>query len=100
MTLKNKIIRFNFSVILLEVIIALILKGNFYMRDLNKKHNYFFRSGHPLENLYSLSKCDYLLSVRSSFAGWAHFTNETQLLTLDQNGRNTSIEDYKSSGYA
>ena len=96
MTLKNKIIRFNFSVILLEVTIALILKGNFYMRDLNKKHNYFFRSGHPLENLYSLSKCHFLLSVPSSFAGWAHFIGETPLLRLDEKVFEPSINDFEN----
>ena len=61
-----------------------------------EKHNFLFRSGHPLENLYSLSKCDYLLSVPSSFAGWAHFIGETALLTLDNNTKDLSREDFKS----
>jgi len=61
-----------------------------------EKHNFFFRSGHPLENLYSLSKCDYLLSVPSSFAGWAHFIGETPLLTLDEHVRELSVQDFKS----
>jgi hypothetical protein len=60
-----------------------------------EKHNFFFRPGHPLENLYSLSKCDYLLSVPSSFAGWAHFIGETGLLSLDKNVRQLSREDFK-----
>jgi hypothetical protein len=61
-----------------------------------EKHKFFFRSGHPLENLYSLAKCDFLLSVPSSFAGWAHFIGETALLTLDQNARDLSKKDFKS----
>jgi len=61
-----------------------------------EKHNFFFRSGHPLENLYSLSKCDYLLSVPSSFAGWAHFIGETPLLNLDEHVREISRHDFKS----
>jgi hypothetical protein len=61
-----------------------------------EKHNYFFRSGHPLENLYSLSKCDYLLSVPSSFAGWAHFIGETPILKLDQRVCRLSINDFKN----
>ena len=60
-----------------------------------EKHNYFFRSGHPIENLYSLSKCDYLLSVPSSFAGWSHFIGETALLLLDKNVRKLSREDFR-----
>ena len=61
-----------------------------------EKHNFFFRSGHPLENLYSLAKCDFLLSVPSSFAGWAHFIGETALLTLDHNVRDFPSADFKS----
>ncbi len=61
-----------------------------------EKHNFFFRSGHPLENLYSLSKCDYLLSVPSSFAGWAHFIGETPLFNLDNNVRGLSRNNFKS----
>ena len=61
-----------------------------------EKHNYFFRSGHPLENLYSLSKCDFLLSVPSSFAGWSHFIGETPLYNLDNDVRDLSRDDFKS----
>ena len=60
------------------------------------KHNFFFRSGHPLENLYSLSKCDYLLSVPSSFAGWAHFIGETPLLELDEKVCKPSINEFEN----
>ena len=59
-----------------------------------EKHNYFFRSVHPLENLYSLAKCDFLLSVPSSFAGWAHFIGETPLLKLDKKVCKPSINDF------
>ena len=59
-----------------------------------EKHKFFFRSGHPLENLYSLSKCDFLLSVPSSFAGWAHFIGEKPLLKLDENVCKLSIDDF------
>ena len=61
-----------------------------------EKHNFYFRSGHPVENLYSLSKCDYLLSVPSSFAGWAHFIGEKPLLKLDENVCKLSIDDFVS----
>jgi hypothetical protein len=60
-----------------------------------EKHKFFFRSGHPLENLSSLSKCDYLLSVPSSFAGWAHFIGETPLFNLDNNVRELQWLEFK-----
>ena len=59
------------------------------------KHKFFFRSGHPLENLYSLSRCDYLLSVPSSFAGWSHFIGETPLFNLDNNVREIQWLEFK-----
>ena len=59
-----------------------------------EKHNFFFRLGHPLENLYSLSKCNFLLSVPSSFAGWAHFIGETPILNIDKNVRDLSKDDF------
>jgi hypothetical protein len=36
-------------------------------------HNYYFRAGHPLENLGALSLCDGLLAAESSFTGWAQY---------------------------
>lgn len=60
-----------------------------------EKHNYFFRSGHPIENLYSLSKCDFLLSVPSSFAGWSHFVGETPLYSLDNYVREIQLFEFK-----
>jgi hypothetical protein len=80
-------ITFNFPAILFGAIIAFMIKGNFYMRDLNKKHRIFFSAGYPLANLYSLSKCDVLLSVPSSFAGLAHFIGETLLFNLEKMSR-------------
>lgn len=61
-----------------------------------EKNNFFFRSGHPLENLYSLANCDFLLSVPSSFAGWAHFIGETPLLRLDEKVCEPSITDFEN----
>lgn len=60
-----------------------------------KNHTFFFRAGHPLSNLYSLSKCDFLVSVPSSFAGWAHFIGNVPYFNLDNNVRSISIDDFK-----
>lgn len=61
-----------------------------------QKHTIFFRAGHPLSNLYSLSKCDFLISVPSSFAGWAHFIGEVPYLVIDKNVRKLVINDFTS----
>ncbi|MBT3666269.1 MAG: hypothetical protein HN548_02230 [Opitutae bacterium] len=61
-----------------------------------KKHTFFFRAGHPLSNLYSLSKCDFLVSVPSSFAGWAHFIGEVPYLAIDKKVRKVTAHDFKS----
>ena len=61
-----------------------------------EKHHSFFRSGHPLENLYSLAKCDFLLSVPSSFAGWAYFIGETPFFKLNEKVRKLSINDFEN----
>lgn len=60
------------------------------------KHKFFFRSGHPIENLYCLSNCDFLLSVPSSFAGWAHFIGKTPIFNLHAKVRNLSSTDFKN----
>lgn len=57
--------------------------------------NYFFRKGHPISNLYSLSLCDYVISVPSSFVGWAHFIGKIPCLTLDKKVREIEINDFK-----
>ena len=61
-----------------------------------RNHTFFFRAGHPLSNLYSLSKCDYLVSVPSSFAGWAHFIGEVPCLTLGKEVRKLTVQEFKS----
>jgi hypothetical protein len=61
-----------------------------------ENHIIYFRAGHPLANLYSLSKCDFLLSVPSSFAGWSHFIGETPLLKLDEKVCKLSINDFEN----
>jgi hypothetical protein len=61
-----------------------------------QKHTFFFRAGHPLSNLYSLSKCDFLISVSSSFAGWAHFIGEVPYLVLDKKVSKITTNDFVS----
>ena len=37
------------------------------------KHCYYFRAGHAVENLGSLSLCDGMLAASSSFSGWSEY---------------------------
>ena len=40
------------------------------------------RVGYPLENLYSLSLCDYLVGPPSSYIGWASLVSATPLISI------------------
>ena len=41
------------------------------------------RVGYPVENLYSLSKCDFLVGPPSSYIGWSAFYGNKPLLTIE-----------------
>ena len=41
------------------------------------------RVGYPVENLYSLSKCDFLVGPPSSYIGWSAFYANKPLLTIE-----------------
>lgn len=41
--------------------------------DAFQGHYFFFREGHPIENLCSLSLCDGMLAAESSFTGWSEY---------------------------
>ena len=45
--------------------------------------NCYIRTGYPLENLYSLSKCDFLLGPPSSYIGWASYYGNRNLFTIE-----------------
>lgn len=67
-------------------------------QDLNvfNKHTFYFRAGHPLSNLYCLSKCNFLISVPSSFAGWAHFIGKVPYLIINKNVKKLALNDFNS----
>ena len=45
--------------------------------------SYCFRSGHMIENLYSLAECDYIISPPSTYGMWASFYGKTPLYIID-----------------
>ena len=44
-------------------------------------HQHFFRSGHPIENLYTLAACDGMIAAESSFTGWSQYYGNCLLYT-------------------
>ena len=55
---------------------------------------FFFRYGHPVENLYSLSQCDYIITTESSFAGWACFFGKVPHFFVSREVRALKHEDF------
>lgn len=45
--------------------------------------NFCFRSGHMIENLYSLAECDYIVSPPSTYGMWASFYGKTPLYIVN-----------------
>jgi len=45
--------------------------------------NFCFRSGHMIENLYSLAECDYIVSPPSTYGMWASFYGKKPLYIIE-----------------
>jgi hypothetical protein len=45
--------------------------------------DFYFRSGHMMENLYSLAECDCLVTPPSTYGMWASFYGQTPLCIVD-----------------
>ena len=58
--------------------------------------NFVYRSGHPIENLYTLSECDYLISPPSTFAMWASLVGATPALFAESADIDFTLEDFSS----
>lgn len=52
-----------------------------------------FRSGHMIENLYSLAECDYIVSPPSTYAMWASFYGKVPLYLINDPGQRISTTD-------
>ena len=50
--------------------------------NLFKNLNCCVRVGYPLENMYTLSKCDYLIGPPSSYIGWSAFYGNIPLFSI------------------
>jgi hypothetical protein len=45
---------------------------------------FFFRSGHPIENLYALAECNFIITPPSTYGQWASFYGKTPFCFLEE----------------
>ena len=57
------------------------------------KMDFCFRSGHMIENLYSLAECDYIVSPPSTYGMWASFYGKVPLYLIDDPAQRISTTD-------
>lgn len=55
--------------------------------------DFYFRSGHMIENLYSLAECEYIVSAPSTYGMWASFYGKTPLCIVNDPDQILSITD-------
>jgi hypothetical protein len=67
-------------------------------KDVSKfsQFNYIFRVGEPIENLYSLAQCDYIISPPSSFSQWASFYGKVPFYVIKDPTADISLSDFKT----
>lgn len=57
--------------------------------------NFYFRSGHMIENLYSLAECDYIISPPSTYGMWASFFGKVPLYIIQDPEKSISINYFE-----
>jgi len=55
--------------------------------------DFYFRSAHMIENLYSLAECEYIVSAPSTYGMWASFYGKTPLCIVNDPDQILSIAD-------
>jgi hypothetical protein len=55
--------------------------------------DFFFRSGHMIENLYSLAECEYIVSAPSTYGLWASFYGKTPVCIINDPDQLITIND-------
>ena len=56
--------------------------------------DFVYRSGHPIENLYTLAKCDYLISPPSTYAMWASLVGSTPAYYAESPNVEFGLDDF------
>jgi hypothetical protein len=55
--------------------------------------NFYFRSGHIIENLYSLAQCDYIVTPPSTYGMWASFYGKVPLCVVHDPATTLSLTE-------
>jgi hypothetical protein len=55
-------------------------------------HTFYFRAGHPLENLHSLAACDGMIAAASSFTGWSQYYGGVPVWHIRKDGDRNSLQ--------
>jgi hypothetical protein len=63
-------------------------------QSLFKSFNCVFGSGHLIEDMYALSKCDYIIGPPSSYTMWASFYGEKPLYMIRDVGKTINVKDF------
>jgi hypothetical protein len=57
----------------------------------------FLGTGQPIEDMYGLAGCDYIMGPPSTYSMWASFYGEVPLYQFEDANRKISIEDFSYS---
>ena len=64
-------------------------------RELFEQYPCYYSTGHYIEDMYILSKCNYIFGVCSTFSLWASFFGEVPLHTIENKDFNITKEGFK-----
>ena len=64
-------------------------------RELFEQYPCYYSTGHYIEDMYILSKCNYIFGVSSTFSIWASFFGEVPLYLIDNKDLNIKKEGFK-----
>jgi hypothetical protein len=73
----------------------LICSDEMQVLNVFERFNFYFRSGHMIENLYSLAECDYLISPPSTYGMWASFYGKVPLYIINDPEKTMTIDSFE-----
>lgn len=73
----------------------LICSNEKQREEVFSQYDWFTGTGNFVEDLYSLSRCDYILGVASTFALWASFYGDTPVLVLHDQEQQVELNKFE-----
>ncbi len=74
----------------------LICSDEKFEEGIFSRFNFAFGTGNIIEDMYSLAKCDYIISSASTFAAWASFYGKAPLYRMEKTGEDITIDSFKA----